>query len=340
MKKVPVSEDLFEGVISFRRGEGFLQPLRLKVEDVPLHNEVFAETASTPGGCRLRFTTDSSRVVLRLAPFDGGVERNFDLTTDAELLETAVLGPERNEVRFENLPADSRPLELWLPTHQPVRLRGLEVDDGAKLEPSPDFRPRWVTYGSSITHCAAAHSPSRTWPAVAARLRGLNLTSLGYGGQCHMDPLVAMMIRDLPADFISLKVGINMVGGSVSQRTFRPLLTGMVRILREKHPETPIAVISPIISPPREETPGATGMTLHMMRRELETAVERLRECGDENVHYFSGLELFDETLVADYLPDLLHPNGGGYEIMGRNFAEKVIDRTCAGKAGRRGRAG
>jgi len=31
--------------------------------------------------------------------------------------------------------------------------------------------------------------------------------------------------------------------------------------------------------------------------------------------------------VVADYLPDLLHPNGDGYEIMGRNFAERVIDR-------------
>jgi lysophospholipase L1-like esterase len=184
-----------------------------------------------------------------------------------------------------------------------------------------------VTYGSSITHCGSAHSPARTWPAVAARLRGLNVTSLGYGGQCHMDPLVAMMIRDLPADFISLKVGINMVGGSVSPRTYRPLLTGMVRIIREKQPLTPIAVISPIISPPREETPGATGMTLRLMRQELETAVARLRECGDANVHYVDGLELFGPELVADYLPDLLHPNGDGYEIMGRNFADKVADR-------------
>lgn len=327
MTMAPVKEAWFEGVVSLRRGEGFLQPLRLKEEEIPLHNETFVAMASTPGGARLRFSTDSPRIRLSLMPFDGEAERRFDLTTDAKLLQTVALEPGENDVVFEALPGNSDPLELWFPTHQEVRIRGIEVADGAEVVSAPDGRPRWVTYGSSITHCGAAFSPSRTWPAVAARMRGLNVTSLGYAGQCHLDPLVALMIRDLPADFISLKVGINMVGGSVSQRTFRPLLTGMVRILREKHPTTPIAVVSPIVSPPREETPGATGMTLGMMRRELEIAVERLRECGDARVYYFSGLDLFDASLVAEYLPDQVHPNGGGYEILGRNFAEKVIDR-------------
>ena len=326
MKQVALQEGLFEGVISFRRGDGWLQPLRIKADEIPLHTEAFVATAVMPCGCRLRFATTSGSVALDVEPDDSEAARKFELTTDDERCGTVDLQSGASEVRFEGLPAGRKVLELWLPTLQAVRIRGLAIDDVAELEASPDGRMRWVTYGSSITHCGAAHSPSRTWPAVAARLRGLNVTSLGYGGQCHMDPLVAMMIRDRAADFISLKVGINM-GGSVSQRMFRPLLVGMVKIIREKHPTTPIAVVSPIISPPREETPGTTGMTLRMMRQELEIAVERLCACGDENVHYVSGLDLFGEDLVADYLPDLLHPNGNGYEIMGHNFAEKAIDR-------------
>lgn len=322
-----MQEEWFEGVISFRRGEGWLQPLRLKLDEIPLHHEAFAAYGETTGGCRMRFATDSRNVVFQIEPETLGAARTFDLTSVTALLGTVVLPAGADEVRFEKLPAGRKILELWLPTHQPVRLRGLTVDAGATVEAAPDKRLRWVTYGSSITHCATAHSPSRTWPATTARLRGLNVTSLGYGGQCHLEPLVAMMIRDRAADFISLKVGINMVGGSVSQRTFRPLLIGMVRIIREKHPTTPIAIVSPIISPPREETPGATGMTLQMMRQELELAVERLRACGDEAIWYFNGLDLFGEAQVADYLPDLLHPNGDGYEFLGRNFAEKVIDR-------------
>ena len=58
-----------------------------------------------------------------------------------------------------------------------------------------------------------------------------------------------------------------------------------------------------------------------------QRAAERLREAGDENVHYFSGLELFGEDLAATCLPDNLHPNGDGYEAMGRNFAERVLEK-------------
>ncbi len=328
MKQISLQENLFEGAVAFQHGDGWLQPVRLKVDEIPLHHEGFVERATTSGGSRLRFATTSGNLLLEVAATDDDdTPRIFDLTTDDALLASVTLPPGNSKVRFDNLPPGLNVVEIWFPTHQAVRLRGLSIDDGAELSPSPDPHPRWVTYGSSITHCRTAHSPSRTWPAVAARRRGLNLTSLGYGGNCQMEPLVAMMIRDLPADFISLKVGINMWNGTVSQRTYRTLLIGMVKIIREKHPSTPIAVISPIISPPREDTPGATGITLRMMREELELAVNRLRECGDDNVHYFSGLKLFGEDLTADYLPDLLHPNGDGYEIMGRNFISQVIDK-------------
>ena len=327
MKNVEITEALFEGTISFDRGDGWLQPVRLEIDKMPLYHEQFAIRAEMAGGCRLRFATTSRNVALEIVPQDDEGARKFDLTLGADLLATVAVEPGETEARFENLPEGEKTLELWFPTHRTVQVRQLLVDADADATVVPDDRPKWITYGSSITHCGAAHSPARTWPATVARLRGLNMTSLGYGGQCHMDPLVAMMIRDQKADFISLKVGINMVGGSVSERTFRTGLIGMVQIIREKHPATPIAVVSPIISPPREETPGSTGMTLQLMRNELEIAVARLRECGDENVSYFDGLDLFGEDLVADYLPDELHPNGDGYEIMGRNFAEKVFDK-------------
>lgn len=329
MQRIDLTTEYFKGAVSCQQGEGWIQPMRLKADEIPLHHEAFVERALATAGCRLRFKTDTAALALEIEP-DDEAARLFDLTTDTQRLATAVVQPGDTQVRFGDLPSGKKILELWFPVNRPVRARTLHIGDDARLEPSPDRRPRWVTYGSSITHCGAAHSPSRTWPATAARLRGLNLMALGYGGNCHMEPLVAMTIRDLPADFISLKVGINMHGGSVSPRTFRTLLIGMVRIIREKHPQTPIAVVSPIVSPPREETPGATGLTLQTMRQELQTAVQRLQQCGDPCIRYYSGLDIFGPELVDDYLPDLLHPNGDGYEVMGRNFADKVYDSVFA----------
>ena len=162
---------------------------------------------------------------------------------------------------------------------------------------------------------------------MAARKHGLNLTCLGYGGNCHLEPMIARMIRELPADFLSMKVGINIYGSdSLNVRTFQSAIIGFVQIVREKHPDTPFVVISPIFSPPRETTPNAVGFTLEDMRQEVAEAVQILRGLGDVNLHYLSGLELFGPDL-AHLLPDDLHPDAEGYKIMGQNFVDKIASR-------------
>ena len=168
-----------------------------------------------------------------------------------------------------------------------------------------------------------------------ARRRQLNLTCLGYGGNCHLEPALACMIREMPADFISLKLGINVYGAaSLSPRTFKPAVIGFVQILREKHPDIPIAVVSPIVSAPRETEPNAVGLSLSLMREEVADAVRRMVDCGDANLHYFDGLRLFGEHLAADYQPDRCHPNGDGYEILGKNFLDSVLGEISPQRAG------
>jgi hypothetical protein len=237
----------------------------------------------------------------------------------------------RDSFRFDGLPSGQKLVELWLPQHGEFRLRGLELSDGASIEPFDDTRPKWIAYGSSITHCRTAESPSQTWPGVATRRLGFNLTCLGYGGNCHLEPMVARMIRELPADYISMKVGINVYNAtSLGPRAFMPAVIGFVHILREKHVDTPIAVISPIFSPPRETTENAVGFTLSAIRAEVGEAVEIMKARGDANLHYINGLELFGSDL-AGLLPDDLHPNSEGYKLMGQNFAERVGSGIFAG---------
>lgn len=337
MTQVPMTEQFVHGAISCQRGDGWLRPWRLpcgQLDLFPSPDNNLVNAAGAAAGVRVQFVTDADHFELHSEPHAGA--RLFDLTCNNELLATVSLPPGETCVRFEGLPPGTHPYAVWLSQSAPVALRSLGVPDGALLEPVTDHRPRWITYGSSITHCGAAHSPARTWPATAARIGDLALTCLGYGGQCHLDPMIARMIRDTPADIISLKVGINIQGGSsLSLRTFKPALIGAVQIIREKHPDIPIAVISPIISPPRETTPNLVGLSLTMMREELADAVARLQSAtGDRNVHYFNGLDLFGIDLAADYLPDLLHPNGDGYEIMGRRFAQQVLPTLLPSRPG------
>ena len=122
-------------------------------------------------------------------------------------------------------------------------------------------------------------------------------------------------------------VGINIQGGStLNSRTFLPAVVGVIVAAREGHPDVPIVVCSPVWSPPRETTPNTAGMTLEIMRQDVATAVELLRERGDKSLHYVDGLALFGPEHAAN-LPDELHPDAEGYCILARNFSREVFEQ-------------
>lgn len=311
------TRNLWHGHISLHQTDDWTQPWRLPFEQIALFPpEGLREKAAMAAGVRLAFHSDSISVAGEIEETAGQI----DLFVDGEYVETLELAG-KTRFQFDGLATENKLIELWLPQGNPFRLRTLEIDDEANLQPYSDNRPRWTTYGSSITHCGAAQSPAYTWPAIAARERNVNLTCLGFGGQCHLDSMIARLIRDRDADFISLCLGINMHGGSVGVRAFQPAIIGFVQIIREKHPHVPLLLMSPIYSPPRETNPNATGWTLPRMREEVQAAYQALRDSGDENVHYLDGLKLFGPE-HAHLLPDGLHPNGEGYKQMGRNFLD------------------
>ena len=326
----------WQGAISCHRTEEWTQPWRLPYDDLALFPpDVLRERAAMAAGVRISFHSDTTTLSGRIEQA-AAESPPIDLLCDGRLHASVELA-ERDAFEFRDLPAGEKLLELWLPQYTELRLRSLEVGDGASVSPFEDRRPLWTTYGSSITHCHEAASPSRTWPAIVAREHGLNLTCLGYAGQCHLDPMIARLMRDRPADFLSIKVGINIYGAaSLGLRAFRPAVIGFVEILRERHADIPIAVVSPIFSPPREDTPNAVEFTLRAMREEVAEAVSAIRERGGSNVHYVDGLSLFGPE-HSHMLPDDLHPNADGYEALAHNFLRGVAGPLFVGAAARAG---
>ena len=327
MSTIPITSAFVQGALSIEPGDGYVRPWRTDYQQKELYpsiNDDLLKQMSKPVGVRVRFASSSTSVTLSVLPAE--VARTFDLVIGNERIDTLSMAVGETTLSVGDLPGDETPVEVWLPYDGPV---SLATFDGKDVRPVSDTRLKWLTYGSSITQCGAAHSPSRTWPATAARACDLNLTCMGFGGQCHLDSMVARLIRDREVDLLTMKLGINMMGAaSLSPRTFRGAVIGFTQIIREKHPTMPIGIISPIISPPREATANAVGFTLEMMRDELTDAVDRIRQArGDKKIYYFDGLEMFGENLVDDYLPDNLHPNGDGYEIMGKNATTNVLPK-------------
>ena len=330
-----------------------------------LVDPALALLVTMPAGVRLELLTDATELeldvhgtVLQLgdAPV---VPACFDLVVDGEVVDgqpttegtrivvdltTGAIDFQRGGptiIRFTGLPGvPGTRVEVWLPHASSVDLRAIRVSSGASVAPAPSPARRWIHHGSSISHCMEADRPTGAWPAVAARLAGVDLQNLAFAGQCHLDQVVARTIRDLPADAISLKVGINVVNGdTMRERTFVPAVHGFLDTIRDGHPTTPIALVTPIICPVAEDHPGPTGrgadgqtsvverapalalgaLTLRRIRELLRIVVDARTTAGDANLHLLDGLALFGPDDVGD-LPDGLHPNAAGYRRMGERF--------------------
>ena len=227
MQSIPIDSTLltFAGALDLARTDSGFIPRRLpawtksQIADVAMEAVV-----QLPAGVRLALTTSASTIEIDLQlTLIRQVPRElrpavFDLLVDGELLAQSAtatgnvisLGPAPGEVAFEpggpttvsfsDLPQGTRAVEVWLPAHAAVEFRALRINHGALIERTGPTLPRWIHYGSSISHCVSAASPVKTWPAMVARSVGLEHTNLGFAGQCMLDPFVARTIRDSDAD--------------------------------------------------------------------------------------------------------------------------------------------
>jgi hypothetical protein len=275
--------------------------------------------ATMASGVRADVVTTAERLDLAFG-LDHDAEVVMDVVVDAALHQRLVIAPGEGSAVIP-LPGGRHHVQVWLPQVGQLWLRRVELDGDA--EPGPRPSTRWVTYGSSITHCSSAAGPSRTWPAIVARTLGWDMTSLGFGGQCHLDPIVEHTIAGLEPDVVSLCLGINVQGGaSMSERTFAPQVAGFVERVRLANPTATVAVMSPIVSPPRETEPNAVGLTLPMMREAIAEVVAVLSR-DDDRLHLIDGSEILGHA-DAHLLHDQLHPDAAGYELMGERLSARL----------------
>lgn len=323
------------GCISVESTNDGLIPWRLRWQDRALIHPDLLKRVVCTAGVRLHLRTRASGVRLTVTPevtipFFAKGEALFDLLIDGRCAGTMTIAETgRQEVVFSDLPEGEKEIEIYFPQQLALTLHAVALAGDAALLPAP-AQPLWITHGSSITHCRGAASPAHTWPAIVARDQGWDHWNMGYGGECRFDQIVARTIRDMPADRISLCLGINTAIGSYTLRTWRPAVEGFLMTLRDGHPETPLLIISPILSSPREtlEEPPCT-IALQTMRRELAEIVATLQAAGDRHLYLLNGLEIIGPGDEAT-MPDELHPDADGIKLMARRF----LDRMPAAWAG------
>lgn len=353
------------------RGAAWLEdglPHRLPAWTRPQFSDDFmAMVEAQPSGVRLRFRTAATTVrldvhVLRVAvdPAPPGGPQPYDVLVDGAvvpqpsgiashagvlaldpLTRTTTERPGPPGVVDLVLGGDGtveRDVEIWLPPGETTRLVALTADAPVSAPRAVDA-PRWVHHGSSISHGAGAASALGAWPMVAARAVGLDLVNLGFSGNAVLDPFVARAIRDQPADVITLKLGINVVNHDAMRlRAFVPAVHGFLDTIRDGHPTTQLVVVSPLLCPLVETTPGPTSLdpadpsvfrttghpsdgalTLTVIRSALRSVVEAR---ADVALTYVDGTSLYGWPDWDDLpMRDLMHPDAEAHRLIGTRFA-------------------
>ncbi len=371
MESTTITADLVRGAAELERTEHGLLPHRLPAwarDQCPDPQLLMAE--SQPAGVRLAFRSratevelDAHRVVTGYQGVPPRPDCFYDLCVDGELTaQMSITGGDEvvldfsggaetrrgptGTVRFVGLPDRDKLVELWLPWSETTHL--VELRTNAPVLPAASDRRVWLHHGSSISQGSIAESPSTSWSAIAAQQGGVELVNLGLAGSALLDPCTARTMRDTPADLVSVKVGINLVNlDLMRRRAFGPAVHGFLDTIRDGHPDAPLLVVSPLLCPIHEETPGpgtfdveglgdgelrflATGdpadvaagkLTLRVIREELARIVAQRAET-DPAIHHLDGLTLYgEEDHEVLPLPDALHPDGETHRLIGSRFA-------------------
>lgn len=374
LTSTPITADLLRGALDLERTEHGLLPHRLPARARAQNTDgQLAMAEVQPSGVRLVLRTRATVVELDTLPtkrvYVGAPPRPdgvYDLLVDGRpagrasatggntlIIDMAAGSSEvrpgpADTLRFDGVSAGRKDVEIWLPHNETTELIALRTD--APVEPVPDRgRKVWLHHGSSISHGSDAASPTTTWPALAAALGGVELVNLGFAGSALLDPFTARALRDTPADRISVKAGINLVNTDAMRlRAFTPAVHGFLDTVREGHPTTPLMVISPILCPIHEDTPGPSAadhaalsagklrfraagdptetaagkLTLSVIRGELARIVQQ-RAADDPHLHYLDGRELYGEADSVELpLPDALHPDAATHRRIGERFAK------------------
>jgi hypothetical protein len=206
---------------------------------------------------------------------------------------------------------------LNFPLYNGVNSVQVGIEDGSVLEPPRPFvlQGKFVIYGTSITQGGCVSRPGMAYSNIISRDMDVQFVNLGFSGNGRGEPELAYIINQIPgASFIILDYEAN------ANETIVNTLGPFVDILREKHAETPILIMSKIRY--AGASPGSSAYKLLMQNRDFQkNLVEKRKQNGDKNIYFLDGSTILGEDYY-ECTVDGSHPNDlGSYRI-----AEALID--------------
>ena len=291
-----------------------------------------------PGGAEIRFVINSGKVKIKLSSSEEiGTATLFHGTFDSRLpVYTFGKKPTTIEVqmptgdntaRFASIPDDVAASLRYHPKvcrlvlrHGRVRIHDIEGDI---RPPESGELPRltMLSYGTSITHGAAATAFHLTYVAQTAWRLGTDLLNYGVGGACRAEAAFAGYLAGLDGwDFATLALSVNMIGAGFSVEEFAARTKYLIGKIAGDNPDKPVFCISiyPYFGDYADLQPNAKGRP-DEFRKALEKTTEEL---GLPNVHFVPGTDIL--TDIGGLTQDIIHPGDLAMINMGENLAKRI----------------
>ncbi|HUE71402.1 MAG TPA: SGNH/GDSL hydrolase family protein [Pirellulaceae bacterium] len=207
------------------------------------------------------------------------------------------------------IPAGKHEFLLYLPLYNGTESLEIGIPKESALENAP---PRdaahakpIVFYGTSITQGGCASRPGMVHTAILGRWLDRPVINLGFSGNGRMEKEVAELLAEIDASAFVIDCLPNLAADQVAERT-----VPLVKILREKRPETPIVLV--------EDRNYTDGFLLPGKRERNETnqaalkkAYGELKAAGDKNLYYIEGAGMIGDD--SEGTVDSSHPTDLGF---------------------------
>lgn len=223
------------------------------------------------------------------------------------------------EVRLiKDMDGKTKECMIHLPIYSELKSLKIVTEYGKEILPldSP-FRHRILIYGSSYTQGACISRPGMSYPMQFTRNTGIQLLSLGCGGNGKMQPQFAEAIKAAEnIDAMIFDCFSNPNAEMIEERTIP-----FIRKIRESHPDIPLIFVSTVFRENRN-----FSMRNEAYEKAKEEAAEKvmaqvLKEF--EDVYFVNPKSLTGKS--HDTSVDGVHPSDMGYTIWSKTIEKPIL---------------
>lgn len=275
-------------------------------EATPQENLFNPEKARSSSGIQIEFKTDSPKIIAKFRIIEGLKSYPiFSIFKNGVFVEDKGFKYEANKDIEIELNTSSQGKEvlykITFPLKTDVHFLGLTLENGHQLfEFESEKKPIYVAFGDSITHGTGQKTTPQTYAYQIAEKFNWELFNVAVGGAKASQVMAEMVADDFEhIDIMTILIGFNDYNGQgVDLKTYQDRYEGVLKTLRDKHPNTKIYCITMTYTKQNESK--KTGIPAEEFRNVVRKIVSSRQKNGDKNIYLIEGESISSEKNLKD----------------------------------------